>query len=71
MNLLWINRQKEMGYIEKISNKIEVNYVTGSELIAFRDALKPVYQYFEDKGVLTLGEIQEARKVAAGNSANP
>ena len=66
-----INREKEMGYIEKISNKIEVNYVTGSELIAFRDALKPVYQYFEDKGVLTLDEIQEARKVAAGKSVNP
>ncbi len=65
------NREKEMDYIGKISKKIKVNYVTGSELSAFRVALRPVYQYFEDKGVLTLGEIQEARKVAAGNSANP
>ena len=68
-----INREKEAEYIEKISNspKLEVNHVTGDDLIPFRDAVKPVYQYFEEKGILTLDEIQKAREVAAGKSIKP
>ena len=66
-----INREKEAEYIEKISNKLEVNHVTGDDLMPFRDAVKPVYQYFENKGILTLGEIQKAREVATGKVINP
>ena len=66
-----INREKEAEYIEKISNKLEVNHVTGDDLIPFRDAVKPVYQYFAEKGILTLDEIQKAREVAAGKSIKP
>ncbi len=66
-----INREKEAEYIEKISNKLEVNHVRGGDLAAFRDAVKPVYQYFEEKGILTLNEIQKAREVAAGKSIEP
>ena len=66
-----INREKEAEYIEKISNKLEMNHVPGDGLIPFRDAVKPVYQYFEEKGILTLGEIQKAREVAAGKVINP
>ena len=66
-----INREKEVEYIEKISGKLEVNYVIGDNLEPFRNAVKPVYQYFENKGVLTLGEIQKAREVAAGKVINP
>ena len=66
-----INREKEAEYIEKISNKLEVNHVTGDDLIPFRDAVKPVYQYFEEKGILTLDEIQKAREVAAGKPIKP
>ena len=66
-----INREKEVEYIKKISDKIEVNYVTGDNLEPFRNAVKSVYQYFENKGVLTLGEIQKAREVAAGKVINP
>ena len=44
-----INREKEAEYIKKISNspKLEVNHVTGDDLIPFRVAVKPVYQYFD------------------------
>lgn len=66
-----INREKEAEYIEKISNKLEVNHVTGDDLIPFRDAVKPVYQYFAEKGILTLDEIEKAREVAAGKSIKP
>ena len=68
-----INREKESEYIKKISNNtnIEVNYVKGHELAAFRRAVKPVYQYFEDKGIITLEEIQKAQKVSKGKNANP
>ena len=68
-----INREKEAEYIEKISNspKLEVNHVTRDDLIPFRDAVKPVYQYFEEKGILTLDEIQKAREVAAGKPIKP
>jgi len=65
-----INREKESEYIKKISNnpKIEVNYVKGHELAAFRSAVKPVYQYFVDKGIITLEEIQKAQEVAKGKN---
>ena len=68
-----INREKESEYIKKISNNpnIKVNYVKGHELAAFRRAVKPVYQYFEDKGIITLEEIQKAHKVSKGKNANP
>ena len=66
-----INREKEAEYIEKISNKLEVNHVTGDDLIPFRDAVKPVYQYFAEKGILTLDEIEKAMEVAAGKSIKP
>ena len=66
-----INREKEAEYIEKISNKLEVNHVTGDDLAPFRDAVKPVYQYFVNKGILTLGEIQKAGEVAAGKVIKP
>ena len=66
-----INREKEAEYIEEISGKLEVNHVTGGDLIPFRDAVKPVYQYFEEKGILTLDEIQKAREVGTGKSIKP
>jgi len=68
-----INRKKESEYIEKISSypKLKVNYVTGHELEAFRNAVKPVYQYFENKGVLTLEEIQKAKEVSKGKNEKP
>ena len=66
-----INRKKEAEYIEEISNKLEVNHVTGDDLAPFRDAVKPVYQYFVNKGILTLGEIQKAGEVAAGKVIKP
>ncbi|MDP6893541.1 MAG: TRAP transporter substrate-binding protein [Verrucomicrobiota bacterium] len=68
-----INREKESEYIEKISNnpKLQVNYVTGHELVAFRNAVKPVYQYFEDKGILTLEEIQKAQEMAKAKNETP
>ena len=68
-----INREKETEYIEKISNhpKLKVNYVTGSELMAFRDAVIPVYKYFEEKGILTLDDIKKAQKASKGKNVNP
>jgi len=66
-----INREKEAEYIEKISNKLEMNHVLGDDLIPFRDAVKPVYQYFAEKGILTLDEIQKAREVATGKFIKP
>ena len=68
-----INREKETEYIEKISNhpKLKVNYVTDNELIAFRDAVIPVYKYFEEKGILTLEDIKKAQKASKGKNVNP
>ena len=68
-----INREKETEYIEKISNhpKLKVNYITGNELIAFRDAVIPVYKYFEEKGILTLEDIKKAQKASKGKNVNP
>ena len=48
-----------------------MNQVPGDDLIPFRDAVKPVYQYFAEKGILTLDEIQKAREVATGKSIKP
>jgi C4-dicarboxylate-binding protein DctP len=61
-----LNREMEAEFIRKLADKLEVNYVTGSDLEPFREAVQPVYQYYIDKGDLTWEEVKQARKAARG-----
>ena len=61
-----LNREKEIEYIEKLSERLETNYVTGDELSAFRDSVAPVYRYYIDHGQITQAEIDAARSAAKG-----
>ncbi len=57
-----LNREKEIEYIKRLSNKLKTNYVTPENIEKFRKATQPVYQYFIDKGYFTWDDIEEARK---------
>ena len=63
-----MNRKKELDYIKNISKKMEVNYVTGGDLIPFQKAVKPVYEYFENTGVISKDDIYQAKTAAKKQS---
>ena len=56
-----LNREQESEYIKQLEAKLETNYVTPENLVKFREATKPVYQYFIDKGYFTWDDISEAQ----------
>ena len=49
-----------------LSAKLEVNYVTGDALEAFRQAALPVYQHYMDRGEITSEEIEAVRAAVQG-----
>jgi C4-dicarboxylate-binding protein DctP len=59
-----LNRENEAKYIKLLSEKLETNYVTPDNLEKFREATKPVYQYFVNKGYFTWDDINQARACA-------
>ena len=61
-----LNRKQEEEYINKLSEKLAVNQVVGRELLPFREAVKPVYDYYVQKGELTWDEVERARQAARG-----
>jgi tripartite ATP-independent transporter DctP family solute receptor len=61
-------RSKETEYLEQLSNYLEINYIYDDALIPFQNAVKPVYNYFINKGMFTIEEIKIAQKIAKGNS---
>ena len=61
-----LNRKQEEEFINKLSQKLAVNQVAGSELLPFREAVKPVYDYYVQKGDLTWEEVERARQAARG-----
>jgi C4-dicarboxylate-binding protein DctP len=56
-----LNREKETEYLKLLSEKLKTNYVTPENLDKFREATKPVYQYFIDKEYFSWDDINEAR----------
>jgi tripartite ATP-independent transporter DctP family solute receptor len=59
-----LNREQEADYIQRLSEKLKVNYVRGEALQPFRDAVAPVIQHYIERGDFTLEEIESARKAA-------
>lgn len=58
-----LNREKETEYLKLLSEKLKTNYVTTENLDKFREATKPVYQYFINKGYFTWDDIKEVRSI--------
>ena len=56
-----LNREKETEYIKLLSEKLETNFVTPENREKFREASRPVYQYFIDKKYFCWDDINEAR----------
>jgi C4-dicarboxylate-binding protein DctP len=56
-----LNRENEATYIKLLSEKLETNFVTPDNLEKFREATKPVYQYFVDRGYFTWEDVSQAR----------
>ena len=56
-----MNREKEAEYLKLLSEELNTNYVSPENLEKFREATKPVYQYFIDKKYFTWDDINEAR----------
>ena len=61
-----LNREAEADYIERLAKRLEVNYVTGAALEAFRHTVSPVYEYYIERGEITGEEIEAARAAARG-----
>lgn len=61
-----LNRAREAEYIRKLEEHLETNYVTGEDLQPFRDAVRPVYDRYVDRGEFTWEEIERARRAAQG-----
>ena len=53
-------------YLKKLSKYLEINYIKGDDLTQFQEAVKPVYDYFINKGMFTMDEIKMAQKIARG-----
>jgi TRAP-type C4-dicarboxylate transport system substrate-binding protein len=58
-----LSREKEVEYLELLSKKLLTNYVSPENLDKFREATKPVYQYFINKGYFTWDDIRKARAI--------
>jgi C4-dicarboxylate-binding protein DctP len=56
-----LNRDSEVEYIKRLSEKLAINYVTPENLDKFRTATEPVYQYFIDRRYFTWDDIDAAR----------
>jgi C4-dicarboxylate-binding protein DctP len=61
-----LNRQKEAEFIERLSDKLDVNVVTGEALEAFRQAVSPVYLHYLEQGEFTAQELAAAQAAARG-----
>lgn len=66
-----LNRQQEQEFIQKLSEKLDVNYVTGDALKPFRRAVQPVYEHYIERGDFTWGEIRQAQAAARGEDVTP
>jgi C4-dicarboxylate-binding protein DctP len=63
-----LSREREEEYIRLLAERLETNYVTGTDLEPFREAIRPLYQRFVEKGDFSMGDIERARRVARGES---
>ena len=61
-----LNRQAEESYIDKLQEKLQVNYLDAAALAEFRELSTQVYRYYTEQGVLSNQEILQARAIAAG-----
>ena len=55
-----MNRKKESEYLKKLSKYLEINYIKGDDLKQFQETVKPVYEYFINKGMFTMDEIKRS-----------
>lgn len=62
-----LNREKEKEYIALLSEQLETNHVTGDDLEPFREAVRPVYRHFVEKGDFSMEDIERARRAARGD----
>jgi C4-dicarboxylate-binding protein DctP len=58
-----LNRENENEYIRKLAKKLKTNFVTPENIEKFRQATKPVYQYFIDKNYFTWDDINEVHEI--------
>ena len=66
-----IGLAEDEAHIEKLSQTMQINRVEGEALDAFRSRIRPVYQYFVDKGHFDWQDIRQARCVAVVGDAGP
>ncbi|MBN2546902.1 MAG: TRAP transporter substrate-binding protein [Spirochaetes bacterium] len=60
---IWLGSEKEYYYF--LREKLITNEITSAEVEKFREAVKPVWQYYADQGFFTWDEINEVLKISA------
>ncbi len=63
-----LNREAELAMIAELATVLEINYVSGEELLPFQELSQQVYDYFVDSGVVSADEIREASRAARGDA---
>lgn len=63
-----LNREKELEFIDQLSKKLAVNFLSGDELVPFQKAVQPVYDYFVKQGDFTMEDINAAKEAARGGA---
>ena len=62
-----LNRAAEGEMIKRLEEVLEVNYLTGDDLLPFQKLSESVYEDFVARGVLSDEDIREAKAVARGD----
>jgi C4-dicarboxylate-binding protein DctP len=63
-----LNRSAEEAMIEKLSEVLEINFLTAEELRPFQELSMSVYDHFIEQGVISAADIRDARAAARGRS---
>lgn len=66
-----LNRELEQEFIQKLGEKLTLNYVANEDLAPFRKAVQPVYEHYIERGAFTSAEIQRAQAAARGEVSAP
>ena len=59
-----LNRSAEFEMIERLAGVLQVNTVSGEDLLPFQQLSEGVYEHFVSSGVVTQADIREARRIA-------
>ena len=62
-----LNRRLESEYINQLGDHLQVDILSSAELESFRELVRPVYQSYVERGIISNEDIRRAREIAVGD----